>query len=416
MTPLRSPIKLAGASVLACTLTLALAACNSGGSDSSTSAPSPTSNPPASSNATGVFLDAPVQGLRVERSSGASGTTGSFGEFAYTAGESVTFYLGNLKLGTVVAKAEITPLDLFNTSDSNNRKVVNLLRLLQSLDSNDNLSNGIQLSDTTLQAANPTLAKLTLDQDTTLFEKSTDVATVLSKKRPGLTLTSLSDAKAHFDASRLTAAGAGFFSGTLKVAGQSLTTSGMAGVTSIYNGSYTPADKKNYTVVLDKLSNGSARLQLFSTTSQTVGSSVINVPDVKEETGTLTLSAGEIRFSGNNGGSLSLTKTAAAAMTGVKGYYQTTGNGTATLCPNGSFIAALPEGYGVKARQYIGLAYFGSNGLQYALKPLISLGSDETVTGALKLNDASIEFTLPTGTLKINKVSNLGGLALDICS
>ena len=54
--------------------------------------------------------------------------------------------------------------------------------------------------------------------------------------------------------------------------------------------------------------------------------------------------------------------------------------------------------------------YFGSNGLQYALKPIVSLGSDETVNGALKLNDASIEFTLPGGTLKINKVSGLNGL------
>ena len=410
MTQLRAHTFKTSAQVLVYGLTFALTACNSGGSDSSTPAPPPAASPAATSNATGVFLDAPVRGLRVERSSGASGSTGALGEFAYTSGESVTFYLGNLKLGTVTAKAEITPLDLFNTSDSNNRKVVNLLRLLQSLDSNDNLSDGIQLSEATLQAANPSLSKLTLDQDTTQFERSADLSTVLSKKRPGLTLTSLADAKAHFDASRATAAGTGFFSGTLKYAGQTMSTSGMAGVTSTYNGSYTTADKKSYTVVLDKFNNGSARLQLFSTTSQTVGNSVINVPDVKEESGTLTTSASEIRFTGNNCSSLLLSKIAAAALIGNKGYYQTTGNGTATICPNGAFIAALPEGYGVKARQYIGLAYFGSNGLQYALKPIVSLGSDETVNGALKLNDASIEFTLPGGTLKINKVSGLNGL------
>ena len=422
----------AGLATCTLTLTLALGGCNSGGDSNASSstgsntvsgtgsnAGSTSGNPNTtvpSSNATGVFLDAPVQGLRVERSSGGSTSTGALGEFPYTAGESVTFYLGALKLGTVVAKAEITPLDLFGTSDSNNRKVVNLLRLLQALDSNDNLSNGIQLTDASIQAAAASLGKLSLDQDPTLFEKSADVAAILAKQRPGLALPSIADAQAHFAATRLAATGAGLFSGTLTFKGQALSTSGMAGVMGVYNGSYTTADNKRYTVLLDSRSGTSARLQVFSSQAQAVGGSTINIPDVQEESGTLAVGASEIRFSGANGSSLVLSKTAAAALTGVKGFYTGTGVGAATMCPNGVFSATLPAGYGVQARQYVGLAYLGSAGLQFALKPLASFGADETVSGALKLNDTSLELTLPGGKLSIGKVTDSVGLMLDICS
>lgn len=407
-------------------LIFGLTGCNSGGSDSTPSSTSGNSNTPAntSTNATGVFLDAPVQGLRVERANGVSTTTGALGEFQYQTGESVTFYLGALKLGTVLAKAEITPLDLFGTSDSNNRKVLNLLRLLQALDSNDNLANGIQLNDATLQAAAANLGKLSLDQDSTQFEKAADVATILGKKRPGLTLPSVAEALAHFSASRQTSGESGLFNGNMSFAGQSYTVGGMAGfagIASSFNGSFSGADKRSYTVTLNRESGNRGTLQLYLTKQEVVDTgagktTTINVPDVRNETGNLSIAAGVIRFSGDNGSSLVLNKTAATALTGVKSYYSGFGTGMATVCPNGTLIATLPGGYGIPGRMYVGLAYFGATGLQYAIKPLLSLGTDETVNGALKLSNGSIEFSLPGGKLSIGSVSPTSAAVLDnIC-
>lgn len=412
--------------VAACALTLALSACNSGSSDSSPTSSSDNSSPQVSTgtNAIGVFLDAPVQGLRVEHANGTSTTTGALGEFQYNTGESVTFYLGALKLGTVLAKTEITPLDLFATSDSNNRKVVNLLRLLQALDSNDNLANGIQLNDATLQAAAASLGKLTLDQDTTQFEKATDVAAILAKKRPGLVLPGIAAAQAHFSSTRQTAGESGLFNGSMSFAGQSYTVGGMAGfagVASSFNGSFTGTDKRSYTVMLNKGSGNRGTLQLYLTKPEVVDTGTgkpvaINVPDVRNEAGTLSIAAGVIRFSGDNGSSLVLNKTAAAALTGVKSYYSGFGTGMATVCPNGTLIATLPGGYGIPGRMYVGLAYFGATGLQYAIKPLLSLGTDETVNGALKLSNGSIEFSLPGGRLSIGSASPTSAAVLDnIC-
>jgi hypothetical protein len=414
------------AGLAACALALALSGCNSGGSDSSPASSSGNNPPPAaaSNNATGVFLDAPVQGLRVEHANGLSTTTGTLGEFQYSSGESLTFYLGAMKLGTVQAKTEITPLDLFATSDSNNRKVVNLLRLLQALDNNDNPADGIQLNDATLQAAVAIFGKLSLDQDSTLFEKSADVSAILAKKRPGLTLPGVAAAQAHFSATRQTAGTSGLFNGSMSYAGQSYAVGGMSGfggMASTFNGSFSGSDKRSYTVMLNQDKSNRGSLQLYLTKPQVVDNgagktATINVPDVRNEAGSLSIGAGVIRFSGDNGTSLVLNKTAAAALTGVKSYYYSFGKGTLTLCPNGAFIASLPGDYGITGRMYIGLAYFGANGLQYSIKPLLSLGNDETISGALKLSNGSIQLSLPGGKLDIGAVDLGSSMVLDnIC-
>jgi hypothetical protein len=67
-----------------------------------------------------------------------------------------------------------------NTAD---RRVTNLLRLLQSLDINDNPTDGIQWTVAAVDAAS-----VRLDQDPGAFEKDVSVSTLLAKKRPGLTL------------------------------------------------------------------------------------------------------------------------------------------------------------------------------------------------------------------------------------
>ncbi|MGD8630089.1 MAG: hypothetical protein PVH38_06295 [Gammaproteobacteria bacterium] len=82
----------------------------------------------------GTLVDAPVAGVRYE-SGPLAGITGSHGEFQYEVGNSVRFFIGDIALGRAVAgKAVITPLDLVEHGTIDTPAVVNIARLLQSLD------------------------------------------------------------------------------------------------------------------------------------------------------------------------------------------------------------------------------------------------------------------------------------------
>ncbi|MBF0185244.1 MAG: hypothetical protein HQM06_12775, partial [Magnetococcales bacterium] len=78
-----------------------------------------------------------------------SGITGADGSFFYLAGETVTFAIGGIVLGQSSGKALITPLDLGRSADT----VSNIIRLLQSLDSDHNPANGISISAAVRSAA-----------------------------------------------------------------------------------------------------------------------------------------------------------------------------------------------------------------------------------------------------------------------
>jgi hypothetical protein len=83
----------------------------------------------------GTLVDAPVEGVGYE-SGALSGVTGSNGEFRYEVGNTVRFSIGDIALGRpVTGKAVITPLDLVENGTSDTPAVINIARLLQSLDS-----------------------------------------------------------------------------------------------------------------------------------------------------------------------------------------------------------------------------------------------------------------------------------------
>jgi hypothetical protein len=83
----------------------------------------------------GQLIDAPVQGVRYESGS-VSGITGDLGEFQYESGNTIRFYIGDIALGEAVkGKAVITPLDLVPNGTIDTPAVINIARLLQSLDS-----------------------------------------------------------------------------------------------------------------------------------------------------------------------------------------------------------------------------------------------------------------------------------------
>lgn len=84
---------------------------------------------------TGVFLDSAVEGLYYETST-RNGLTNSKGEFKYLEGERITFFLGDLELGSNLAEAVMTPISISSTpkADLYTLEVQYMAALLQTLD------------------------------------------------------------------------------------------------------------------------------------------------------------------------------------------------------------------------------------------------------------------------------------------
>ncbi|HTF96899.1 MAG TPA: hypothetical protein VL995_12255, partial [Cellvibrio sp.] len=100
----------------------------------------------------GGLVDAFVSGIGY-RTETQSGFTTASGEFKYLPGETVTFFIGDLVFPPVSAKGIVTPLDMAQTLNPAAPVVLNIARLLQSLDTDGNPDNGISISTSAAQAA-----------------------------------------------------------------------------------------------------------------------------------------------------------------------------------------------------------------------------------------------------------------------
>lgn len=117
----------------------------------------------------GQFVDALVGGLRYQ-GAGESGIklTGDQGEYSCTVGSNISFYLdqdgaSNILLGQVQCRAVISPIELVTNGQKNittslndltateRQKVVNMLRIMQSLDIDLDVSNGVYLEATVME-------------------------------------------------------------------------------------------------------------------------------------------------------------------------------------------------------------------------------------------------------------------------
>jgi len=116
---------------------------------------------------TGIFLDSPVANLAY-RTESIAGFTDGEGSFNYLPDENIVFSIGNVELPSTTAKSIITPLDLFPDGAIDNRGVVNVSRLLQSLDEDNEAANGIVLSDN----AHTLLTVQPLDFESTSFSEA----------------------------------------------------------------------------------------------------------------------------------------------------------------------------------------------------------------------------------------------------
>jgi subtilisin family serine protease len=120
--------------ILIIILSILLTACGSGGSSSTK----------LSTINSGSFVDSNVEGLTYKTST-QIGFTNSSGTFYYKTGENVSFYIGNILIGTASGSSVITPIDIVSGGNINDTKVLNIARVLQTLDSDKNTSNGITL-------------------------------------------------------------------------------------------------------------------------------------------------------------------------------------------------------------------------------------------------------------------------------
>ncbi len=101
----------------------------------------------AKGHGTGEFVGgAPVAGLTY-RSGKCTGTTDAHGTFVYFRGKAVTFAIGDLVLGSAAGQERLSPIDLVpGAVDGTDPVANNISVLLQSLDQDGHLNNGIRIT------------------------------------------------------------------------------------------------------------------------------------------------------------------------------------------------------------------------------------------------------------------------------
>jgi hypothetical protein len=174
-------------------LLLTLTACG-GGADADADGADPDPPPPPVTASTGVFVDSTVAGLHYETLT-FSGNTNSAGEYDFLPGETVTFSIGGIVLGSATAGPVVTPLALVSGATGPTDPVVtNIVRLLLTLDDDNNPDNGIIIS----AAATAAAVGLSVDFTTADLTTDTGVTTLLAALPGTPTLVDSMVAQTHF--------------------------------------------------------------------------------------------------------------------------------------------------------------------------------------------------------------------------
>ncbi|QOY55316.1 hypothetical protein HUE87_03500 [Candidatus Sulfurimonas marisnigri] len=131
-----------------------LVGCSSSGSDGTDATVADT----AAVVLEGTFVDSHVVGLNYKGT--LTGKTDASGHYSFVAGDQVEFLIGtSISLGSLAASVDpVSPLDFFGgTKSVNDQEVKNLLVLLQSLDTDGDATNGIQILPEAVTALENTL-------------------------------------------------------------------------------------------------------------------------------------------------------------------------------------------------------------------------------------------------------------------
>ncbi|MCK8073570.1 hypothetical protein [Vibrio sp. 1CM23M] len=176
-------------SILAAAIAVALTGC---GSDSSNSG---VTTPIEPSTTTNKFIDAAVEGIYYNTSSGLNGVTNSEGEFTAKTNDTVTFFIGGengLKVGAASNRDVLTPFE----AAGKYARALNLAILLQSLDNQfGNTSDEILTIPDVLRA--PDAATLAKMKDLSLDDRASVIAFLDAMGVEAANITSESDALTH---------------------------------------------------------------------------------------------------------------------------------------------------------------------------------------------------------------------------
>jgi len=164
----------------------ALMACLSIGCGSSDSSSSGQTNDSAE-NLEGVFIDAAVNGMHYECSSGRGGITKEGGKVVCQKGDTVIFYLADVYVAEQTITEVMTPYSLF---DNNEAKAVHLAMLLLALDDDGDTDTSIDLDTVLIEK----LKDETLDFDAVDYVQTMEILL-------GKPLASYDEAKQHLDTS-----------------------------------------------------------------------------------------------------------------------------------------------------------------------------------------------------------------------
>jgi hypothetical protein len=178
--------------LVACAASVVMTAC--GGDDEVPAAAAPVvpAAPVVTGSARGALIDASVGGVSYTTSSGVTGTTAADGSYNFNPGDTVTFKLGGLTLGTGTATGIISPMEL---SGGSANRLENLLVLLQSLDSDGNPANGISIPAASAGAVS---ASVNLDGSTATFATDGNVQGAMTAGGTAGAPKSVAAAGAHF--------------------------------------------------------------------------------------------------------------------------------------------------------------------------------------------------------------------------
>lgn len=137
----------------------------------------PGGNSPPAKN-TGYFIDSAVGGLGYVSGS-SSGFTDATGKFVFEKNVNVTFSIGDIDLGSGPPATTMCPIQLVSAAaDVTNQEVTNIARFLQTIDDDNDPSNGIEITAAVQTAAAG--QSIDFQQDPTAFENDANVQTVVS--------------------------------------------------------------------------------------------------------------------------------------------------------------------------------------------------------------------------------------------
>jgi len=147
----------------------------------------------------GFFCDGAVEGVEYETQT-ISGTTNENGEFEYYEGETVTFSIGGLILGSARGSNRITTADLVievsgDARRLRNQKVTNMACFLHSLARDGDIEKGIIITDNIRNAIKKYRYKINFDQPEDAFSADENILALFRGLK--LTLPTPSQARNH---------------------------------------------------------------------------------------------------------------------------------------------------------------------------------------------------------------------------